>query len=91
MALSCGGLHQFVQDYDPITASGNGFVFYTAASAGALADSIHRVVKARRDAALWATLSERASSMDFSWASSAKSHEALYLRLLKNAGISLAA
>jgi len=86
VAVHCGGLRQFVQDFDPVTGAGNGFVFYKD-SVKALGDAIGR---AARTADL-APLVETARSADFSWAAAAKHHLALYSRLLAAAGRTAAA
>ncbi len=81
IAANCGGLRQFVQDFDPVTGSGNGFVFYRETSS-ALRDAIGRAARSESLEAL--TQSARAA--DFSWASAARRHEALYRRLLTQSG-----
>ena len=86
VAAHCGGLRQFVQDFDPVSGTGNGFVFYKD-SIEALGDAIGR---AARTADL-APLVEAARAADFSWASAAKHHLALYDRLLAAAGRTAAA
>ena len=85
-AAHCGGLRQFVQDFDPVTGAGNGFVFYKI-SVEALGDAIGR---AARTADL-APLVGAARSADFTWAAAAKRHLALYSRLLAAAGRTAAA
>jgi starch synthase len=90
LALSCGGLHQFVQDYDPVNGSGNGFVFYLPTVA-ALVDGIRRAVAAKQSQEAWNVLTDRANGADFSWAAAAKSHEALYAGALRKAGVPIAA
>jgi len=86
IAAHCGGLRQFVQDFDPVTGAGNGFVFYKI-SVEALGDAIGR---AARTADL-APLVGAARSADFTWAAAAKRHLALYSRLLAAAGRTAAA
>lgn len=86
IAAHCGGLRQFVRDFDPVTGEGNGFVFYRE-SVGALRDAIGRAVRTADLTPLIA--SARAS--DFSWAASARQHDILYRRLLAAAGRALAA
>jgi len=81
IAASCGGLRQFVQDFDPVTGQGNGFVFYRETPA-ALNDAIGR---ATRTAPI-EDLARSARAADFSWASAARRHEALYRRLLARLG-----
>lgn len=76
IAAHCRGLRQFVQDHDPVTGTGNGFVFYRS-TVGALGDAIGRAARAGDISAL----SQAARSADYSWAASAKQHEMLYRRL----------
>lgn len=83
IAAHCGGLRQFVQDYDPVTASGNGFVFYRETT-GALVDAIRRAVKSPQGEL--AGIVEAARAADFSWSACARRHGALYRRLLAQAG-----
>lgn len=78
IAANCGGLRQFVQDFDPVTGAGNGFVFYRN-TAGALQDAIGRAARTND----LAPLVQAARSMDFSWAAAARRHEGLYRRLLR--------
>ncbi|MFA7344761.1 MAG: glycogen/starch synthase [Terrimicrobiaceae bacterium] len=86
IAAHCGGLRQLVQDFDPVTGNGNGFVFYNG-SVEALRDAIGR---AARTADL-APLVEAARAADFSWAAAAKHHILLYDRLLAASGRKMAA
>ena len=81
VAAYCPGLRQFVQDFDPVTGSGNGFVFYRN-TVSALGDAIGRAAGAGDIPAL----SLAARSADYSWAASAKQHEALYRRILTQPG-----
>ncbi len=83
IAAHCGGLRQFVQDFDPVTGAGNGFVFYRETT-GALVDAIRRAVTTPPDELAAIVASARAA--DFSWAACARRHEALYNRLLARAG-----
>lgn len=81
IAAHCGGLQQFVQDHDPVTGQGNGFVFYRG-TAEALRDALGRAARTEDMEALIRS----ARAADFSWKASARSHEALYQRLLKKSG-----
>jgi starch synthase len=85
IAAHCGGIRQLVQDYDPVSGQGNGFVFYHP-STGALRDAIHRAIHADD----MTSLVRSARSTDYSWAASAKRHEALYRRLLAQSGCAAA-
>lgn len=77
-----GGLRQLVEDYDPATGNGNGFVFYDFTS-DALVDTVRRASLAWKDSALASLLRGRAMSVDCSWAAAAARHGALY-ESLKN-------
>jgi starch synthase len=81
VAAYCHGLRQFVQDFDPVTGAGNGFVFYRN-TVDALGDAIGRAARAGD----LPSLSRTARSADHSWAASASQHEALYRRLLARSG-----
>ncbi len=88
VAAHCGGLRQFIQDFDPVTGSGNGYVFYRD-TVGSLTDVIGRAMSAAP--AEQAQLVHAARSGDFSWSASAARHVALYERLARAAGRPLAA
>ncbi len=81
VAAFCDGLRQFVQDFDPVTGEGNGFVFYKN-SPSAVRDAIGRASRTKD----LAPLVRAARSADFTWAATAKQHEALYQRLLSANG-----
>jgi len=76
IAASCGGLRQLVQDFDPVTGDGNGFVFHMA-SAGALRDTINRAARLQDIS----PLALAARSTDHSWAACATRHVGLYQML----------
>lgn len=86
IAAHCGGLRQFVQDFDPVTGQGNGFVFYKE-TVEALVDVLRRAVGTRD----LTPLVEAARSADFTWAAAAQHHAVLYKRLLAAAGRPVAA
>jgi len=88
LAANCGGLRQFVQDFDPVTGGGNGYVFYTP-SVDAISDTFGRAMDASPQTQ--SSLIQAARATDFSWAASARRHESLYLRLLRQAGREIAA
>ena len=88
VAAHCGGLRQFVQDYDPTTGTGNGFVFYRNTTT-ALVDTIRRAIKTPPDEL--AAIAASARAADFSWPACARRHVALYRRLLDQTGKSIAA
>jgi starch synthase len=77
IARDSGGLHQIVQDYDPTTGSGNGFVFFDY-SVASFWDAIRRARKLFRSKEEWSTLMRRAMQSDFSWDAAAEKYERLY-------------
>lgn len=83
VARASGGLHQIIQNYDPTTGSGNGFLFFDY-SVEALWDSIGNAKKIFADAQTWKTLMQRAMGSDFSWSASAEKYEKVYAHLVEN-------
>ena len=81
VARATGGLHQIVQDYDPTTDTGSGFLFYEFTPA-ALWDAIMRATAYHADAPRWETLMRRAMAVDFSWAKAVLAYEGVYARAL---------
>jgi starch synthase len=77
------GIRQIVSDFDPASATGNGFI-YDPICKGALWDTIQRAKQCYRQPATWSKLVERAKALDFSWKQSAKSFAKLYLSLLRH-------
>lgn len=88
LAAHCGGLRQFVQDFDPVRNTGNGYVFYRN-TVSAVVDTMDRALSAPAD--VHATLSGNARAADFSWSAAAARHVNLYGRLLRQAGRAIAA
>lgn len=80
IARAAGGIQEIIEDYDPTTDSGYGFLFYDY-SADALWDSMKRAREIYRDGDLWNQLMERAMARDFSWAAAARRYEQLYAEL----------
>jgi starch synthase len=76
-----GGLKDTVQEYDPRTESGTGFVFESY-DPDTMLDAIDRCLAAFRDKTAWTDLMRRAMSMDFSWDRSAEAYSALYQQLM---------
>lgn len=72
-----GGLHQIVQDNDPTTGSGNGFVFFDYTTE-AFWDAIRRARKLFKDKSEWKALMRRAMESNFSWQAAAEKYERLY-------------
>ncbi|MFH1093184.1 MAG: glycogen synthase GlgA [Candidatus Omnitrophota bacterium] len=75
-----GGLADTVEDFDPFTKKGNGFVFSNY-QAGALLETIKRSLCVYNDAKTWKELITRAIKSDFSWEKSAKDYVNLYKSL----------
>ena len=86
IAAHCGGLRQLVQDFDPVTGEGNGFVFYKN-TLEALLDAINRAARSPD----LSHMEKSARMSDFSWTSSAARHVTLYNRLLAASGRPVAA
>lgn len=81
VARATGGIHEIIEDYDPTTDSGYGFLCYKH-STDAFWDSIKRAREAYRNQQLWENLMDRAMARNFSWDESAQRYEALYRELL---------
>ncbi len=75
-----GGLADTVEDFNPFTKKGNGFVFSNYQS-GALLEAIKRSLCVYNDAKTWKKLVTRAMKSDFSWEKSAKKYVNLYKSL----------
>ena len=80
VARATGGIQEIIEDYDPWSDSGYGFLCYEY-STEAFWDAINRARDAFRDQDLWAKLRERAMARNFSWAIAAERYERLYREL----------
>jgi starch synthase len=80
VARATGGIHEIIEDYDPTSDSGYGFLCYEYSSEG-FWDAIKRARQVFRDRRLWTKLMKRAMARDFSWDTSAERYEALYKEL----------
>jgi starch synthase len=76
-----GGLADTVQDYDPRTGQGTGFVF-KAYDRWALFAAIVRATEIYRHRELWQQIQLRGMQADFSWERSAKQYADLYQRAI---------
>jgi starch synthase len=76
-----GGLADTIQDYDPETGRGNGFVFRDY-NAEALVEAIQRALNVYQDRTTWTKLVRNAMRQDFSWSVSAKKYIALYKKII---------
>src|SRR5215467_4642957 len=81
VARVTGGIQEIIQDYDPTTDSGYGFLCYEYSS-GAFWDAVKRARQIFRDQRLWTKLMKRAMARNFSWDVSAERYEALYRELV---------
>jgi len=81
VARATGGIHQIIEDYDPTSDSGYGFLCYEYSSE-AFWDAIKRARQTFCDRNLWTGLMKRAMARNFSWDASARSYEDLYRELI---------
>ena len=81
IARATGGIQEIIEDYDPTTDSGYGFLFYEY-STEAFWDSIKRAREVFRDRMVWTVLMSRAMGRDFSWDASAQRYEQVYAELV---------
>lgn len=79
----CPGLLGLVKDFDPVTGSGNGLIFYRH-SVAALADVVKRSLFL--SVGEWKILSQRVRMTDFSWGHAVARLEELQRRLLRKTG-----
>jgi starch synthase len=81
VARATGGIQEIIEDYDPTSDNGYGFLCYQYSSE-AFWDAITRARQTFRDRDLWTTLMKRAMARNFSWDASAQRYEALYGELV---------
>jgi starch synthase len=81
VARATGGIHEIIEDYDPNSDSGYGFLCYEYSSE-AFWDAIKRARQIFEDRNLWTKLMKRAMARNFSWDVSAQRYEALYKELV---------
>jgi len=81
VARVTGGIQEIIEDYDPTTDSGYGFLCYEYSSE-AFWDAIKRAGQIFQDRALWTRLMKRAMARNFSWDAAAQRYEALYSELV---------
>jgi starch synthase len=81
VARATGGIHKIIEDYDPNSDSGYGFLCYEYSSE-AFWDAIKRARQIFEDRNLWTKLMRRAMARNFSWDVSAQRYEALYKELV---------
>ncbi|HXM74801.1 MAG TPA: glycosyltransferase, partial [Chthoniobacterales bacterium] len=80
VARVTGGIQEIIEDYDPTSDSGYGFLCYEY-STEAFWDGIKRAHEVFRDRDLWTKLMQRAMARDFSWDAAARRYEELYAEL----------
>ena len=81
IARATGGIQEIIEDYDPTTDSGYGFLCYEY-STEAFWDSIKRAREVFRDRMVWTVLMARAMARDFSWDAAAQRYEQVYAELV---------
>ena len=89
VARVTGGIQEIIEDYDPTTDSGYGFLCYEYSSE-AFWDAIKRARQIFRDRRLWTRLMKRAMARNFSWDASAQRYETLYRELVGATSIAAA-
>jgi starch synthase len=72
-----GGLADTIQDYNPETKKGTGFVFKNYDSLELL-EAIKRALQVYQNKELWTQIMKNGMQKDFSWQSSARKYENLY-------------
>ncbi len=76
-----GGLADTVQDFDPASRGGNGFVFQRY-DAGEMVSALRRAFTVYRQPHLWSQLRANGMASDFSWGRSADGYDRLYQEAL---------
>jgi starch synthase len=80
VARVTGGIQEIIEDYDPTTDSGYGFLCYEYSS-DAFWDAMKRARQIFCEHRLWTKLMKRAMARNFSWDVSAHHYGALYREL----------
>jgi starch synthase len=89
VARATGGIHEIIEDYDPTSDSGYGFLCYEYSSE-VFWDAIKRARQIFRDRDLWTKLMKRAMARNFSWDVSAQRYEILCKEVIGAADIAAA-
>ena len=84
VARATGGIQEIIEDHDPSTDRGYGFLCYDA-SPDAFWDAIKRARELFAQPPLWTPLVQRAMEQEFSWQNAAERYEGLYASLLPQA------
>ncbi|MFZ5801010.1 MAG: glycogen synthase GlgA [Candidatus Omnitrophota bacterium] len=82
LVFQTGGLADTIEDFDPLTGQGNGFVFDCYSKAD-LVKTIKLALYFYANKPVWNSLLSRAVTYDFSWRESAKKYRELYENLKK--------
>ncbi len=77
IARATGGLADTIENFEPVTQKGNGFIFEDYTS-DALHAAVLRALKTFKQEKLWKALVRNAMESDFSWNASAKKYQRLY-------------
>jgi len=77
-----GGLKNTIEEFDPKTGTGNGFVFGPY-EVRALLEVVDRALSLLSQKEEWATLMKNAMAADFSWERSAQAYLDLYQKLMR--------
>src|SRR5438309_8565434 len=80
VARATGGIQEIIEDYDPWSDNGYGFLCYEYSTA-AFWDAIKHARETFRDRKVWSRLMKRAMARNFSWAVAAQRYEQLYREL----------
>jgi len=83
VARATGGIQEIIEDYDPWSDNGYGFLCYEY-STEAFWDAIKQARDVFRDGELWKKLMERAMARNFSWAIASEKYETLYRQLVSD-------
>jgi len=81
VARATGGIQDIIEDYDPTSDTGYGFLCYEY-STEAFWDAIKRAVEVFRQPKVWSQLVRRAMEREFSWATAIQRYEELYAELI---------
>jgi starch synthase len=79
-----GGLADTVEEFDPLTGEGNGFVFQRF-DAGEMMGALRRALAIHRQPELWRRLQRNGMSRDFSWRRCADGYDRIYERARERA------
>ncbi len=80
-----GGLADTIENYDPRTGDGTGFVF-KGYDASELLETVELALSVYKDKGAWSTLMKNGMKKDFSWESSARKYVELYQRAQEKMG-----